>query len=114
VRNWILDSKLSANQRYAYGIALIDGEVTIDRETEKAVLVKVVSEWGTFTFWCPKSQLLTEADLAAVEAKQEARLSRYDALVAAAKSAGVPGVRKGLKAATIRAKAAAAGITLAV
>ena len=51
IPSWFLLKSLNQNQRYAYEI----GEKEIEKETEKAILVKVISEFGKFNFWCPKS-----------------------------------------------------------
>ena len=53
VPNWVLDNTLNKAQKYAYEM----GDKKILRETEKAVLIKVTSDFGSFSFWCPKSVL---------------------------------------------------------
>lgn len=53
IPNWFLDKNLSAEKKYAFEV----GEKEIETETEKAVLVKVKSDFGTFNFWCPKTIL---------------------------------------------------------
>lgn len=106
VKSWLLSKNLSANQIYAYNMAMIDDDVRIERETEKAVLVKVSSEWGSFSFWSPKSCLITSEDLAAEEIRRAAAYESYEALVNRAKAMGIKGVRIGMKASTIREKMA--------
>lgn len=51
ISSWFLINNLTQNQRCAYE----SGEKQIERETEKAVLIKVSSDFGSFKFWCPKS-----------------------------------------------------------
>lgn len=53
IPNWFLFKNLTQQQRYVYSI----GDSKIEKETEKAVLIKVESDFGQFTFWCPKSIL---------------------------------------------------------
>lgn len=59
IKSWFLIKNLSANQRYAYEI----GDKKIERETEKAALIKVTSEFGSFSFWCPKSVMGYEEEV---------------------------------------------------
>lgn len=56
IPNWFLVKNLSEHQRCAYSV----GNSKIEKETEKAVLIKVESDFGKFTFWCPKSILGTQ------------------------------------------------------
>lgn len=51
IANWFLYKNLTQNQIYAYHT----GEKEISKETEKAVLINVNSDFGSFSFWCPKS-----------------------------------------------------------
>lgn len=83
---------------------------------------------GSSLIWLPKSQIEIEEghvvkmaewlakknDFETVEAQaaQAERFDKYEALVAAAKAAGIKGIRAGMRAATIRAKASASGIAL--
>lgn len=56
IPDWFLNNTLNKAQKYAFEM----GEKKILRETEKAVLIKVTSDFGSFSFWCPKSVLNRE------------------------------------------------------
>lgn len=112
-------------------------EMTVIRETEKAVMVNVfdgnahVTNYKT-SVWFPKSQIEivdgkvvkmagwlakekgipTEESVATATARQDAALNNYFEFVESAKKAGVAGIRKGMKKATIIAKAKEQGIAL--
>ena len=51
IKEWWI--KKNYNQQEAYLINSADLEVL--KETEKAVQIKASSDYGTLTFWCPKS-----------------------------------------------------------
>lgn len=51
--HWFLDKNLDDAKLYAYKV----GDKKIIKETEKAVCIKVYSDFGNFSFWCPKSVL---------------------------------------------------------
>lgn len=99
IPDWFLIKNLTQNERYAYAV----GEKSIERETEKAVLIKVDSEWGTFKFWCPKSIVNgTYVDKFAEErqTKFEEGSKRYEEALNFAKENGLK-VRNKMKLKTI-------------
>lgn len=51
VKNWFLTKNFNANER----IAISETEPTVERETEKAMLLKWNTEYGIITSWIPKS-----------------------------------------------------------
>ena len=53
IPDWFLINNLSEQKRYAFSV----GEKSIEKETEKAALIKVASDYGDFNFWVPKSVL---------------------------------------------------------
>lgn len=115
--------------------------IRISKETDKAVqcLVKLASpwfdgnevEWSNYV-WFPKSQIKIEdgavvdvpewlireknidAKFYETEEAAQARADRYAETVERARAAGVKGVRKGMRYATILAKAREQGIAFAL
>lgn len=51
VKNWFLNKEFTANER----IAIAGVEPTVERETEKAKLLKWNTSYGVITSWVPKS-----------------------------------------------------------
>lgn len=51
VKSWFLKKNLGSEKAYSCKI----GDLSIEKETEKAVFIKCSSEFGEFAFWCPKS-----------------------------------------------------------
>lgn len=51
IPSWFLIKNLTQQQRYAYSV----GDNKIEKETDKAVCIRVNSDFGSFYFWCPKS-----------------------------------------------------------
>ncbi|GHV37334.1 hypothetical protein FACS18949_17560 [Clostridia bacterium] len=86
IKTWFLVKEFNENERYA--ISVCDSE-TIVRETEKAILVKWVTEFGTITRWIPRSALMIEADFAAADARREVALKNHAELVSFAKANGI-------------------------
>lgn len=114
VKDWFLTKNLSEGERYAYSVG--DGAY-IARETDKAVLIKNDTDFGTVSFWCPKSCLLTEEDFnkqkEVAEKWEKAMndgLDYNEKLVIYAKENGVKGVRVGLRTATLIDKIQKAGL----
>ena len=114
LKDWILKKNLTNEQRYACSVG--DG-FYISRETEKAVLIKNNTDFGTVSFWCPKSCLKTEEDIKKeIEAEQrwenamESGLEYNKTLVEYAKANGVKGVRTGLRTKTLIEKIQKAGL----
>ena len=55
IKSWFLNKNFNQQQRYIIETAQMGGELEIVKETEKAYFFKIESEFGAFTFWCPKS-----------------------------------------------------------
>ena len=116
VKDWFF-KKICADH---HNLHLFNSDFSVVKETPKAVLLAIEyvsldgERDGVVHVWCPKSCTMTAEE---ARAEEEARLEMlkaseeaYMALVDFAKANGIKGVRVGLKAATIRAKLAAAGI----
>lgn len=69
IKDWFLQKNLTPSQRQLLG----EGEVEQISETEKAVKIRVVSDNGNFTFWCPKSCLADETEKLTTEQLDEAK-----------------------------------------
>jgi hypothetical protein len=67
IKDWFLQKNLTDSQRQLFA----DGEKDQIGETEKAVKIKVKSDNGEFTFWCPKSCLADKPEIAAPEQMAE-------------------------------------------
>lgn len=52
IKRWFLSKNFSRNEQYVIECA---DSTEVEKETEKAVLVKWVSDYGTLTRWVPKS-----------------------------------------------------------
>lgn len=107
VKEWFLNKALNNNERFAFRVG--DGAF-IARETEKAVLVKNMTDWGMVSFWCPKSCLLTKEDIEREEKAFENGLKYNESLVEYAKNNGVKGVRIGMRTNTLIEKIKNAGL----
>lgn len=59
VKDWFLEKNYSQNE--AYAIRLCDN-CNIERETEKAALIRFETEWGLIKGWFPKSVYEVEAE----------------------------------------------------
>ena len=113
VKQWFIDKNFTPEERYAESVS--DKEIV--RETEKAVLIRFVSDFGAFTKWIPKSCLMTEEDYRIEREKEEKRIARfeegkrkYNELIKFAKNNGVKYVRVGLRKETIINKIKEAGL----
>lgn len=113
VKQWFIDKNFTPEERYAADVS----DLTIIKETEKAVLIKFVSDFGTFTKWIPKSCLMTEEDYRIEREKEEKRIARfeegkrkYNELIKFAKNNGVKYVGVGLRKETIINKIKEAGL----
>ena len=114
VKEWFLRKNLTSEQMYAYRVG--DGAY-ISKETEKAVLIKNDTDFGTVSFWCPKSCLMTKEDVEKEEERREklnkaceSGLAYNEKLVAFAKEHGVKGIRIGLRTQTLIDKIKKAGL----
>lgn len=85
-------------------------EPTVERETEKAVLLKWATEYGVIKSWIPKSCILTGAETEAPVVRRSSGLEYNENLVKFAKANGVKGVRVGMKTMTLIEKIKAAGL----
>lgn len=117
IKSWFVLKNFSSEERYAESVS--DKEIV--RETEKAVLIKFVSDFGTFTKWIPKSCLMTEEDFRIEREREEKRIARfeegqrkYKELVKFAKENKVKGVRIGFRKETIINKIKEAGLEVPV
>jgi len=121
ITHWIHERKAEELGRGVRRPIGATGLCVIVEESEKAYRVKC--EFCTLTgddftrkIWVPKSQTMTaeeyEAECQARAQKFQTAADRYEALVAAAKAAGVKGVRKGMKRDTIIQKMAEAGVDI--
>lgn len=59
IASWFLIENFSQNERYLLSV----GEVTIKTETEKAILIKVYTDYGVMTKWIPKSVIATDEEV---------------------------------------------------
>lgn len=116
VKSWYLQkfyAGLSSNEKYHIGVA-DDLDGTVVGETEKAVRIQFVSDFGKTSYWFPKSVFYTAEEKQEEERKaqadREARYARYEKLVNFAKEQGLP-VRNKMKAATIMQMLKDAGVT---
>lgn len=55
IKDWFLKKNFDSNDRYMIGIST---ESVVERETLKAALVRFTNEFGSKTYWIPKSCLL--------------------------------------------------------
>lgn len=113
IKSWFVLKNFTSEERYAESVS--DKEIV--RKTEKAVLIKFVSDFGTFTKWIPKSCLMTEEDFRIEREREEKRIARfeegqrkYKELVKFAKENKVKGVRIGFRKETIINKIKDAGL----
>lgn len=96
IKTWFLNKNFNQNERYYIQLAMYGNELLVIGETEKAYKFAAHTDLGTFTFWCPKSCIMTaeeievEREKAAAEAKaQEDRFAKYEQLKQFAKSKGI-------------------------
>ena len=105
VKSWFLAKNFTENERFAISVS----DLSIEKETEKAVFIKATSDYGVIKFWCPKSCLTTnEEQSQAIENK----INRYEALINWCKANNVKGVRTKMRVETIKAKIEAAGLEM--
>lgn len=110
IKAWFINKNFTQNERMVIETAQACDEITIERETEKALFLRAESDWGTLKFWCPKSCLMSEEEIAAESQKKNAGLNYNESLVKFAKENGVKGVRTGMKTATLIQKITEAGL----
>lgn len=54
-----LSEKFNSNEVYVIN----NSDFIFEKETEKAVLIKAVSDYGTLKFWCPKSCIYEKQEI---------------------------------------------------
>nr|DAI82544.1 MAG TPA: hypothetical protein [Caudoviricetes sp.] len=110
---WFISKNLNRTQ----ADAIVGERMTVERETEKAVLVKWNTDYGFVTLWTPKSIIVTE-EQARTEAKAEAEKrmqsikqgeERYNKMIAFAKENGLA-VRNKMKKDTVMSMIKKAGL----
>lgn len=108
---------IAKNLTRAQANAIIGETMVVERETEKAVLVKWNTDYGFVTLWTPKSIIVTEEE-AKAEAKAEAEKKmnalkqgeeRYNKMIAFAKENGLA-VRNKMRKDTVMAIIKKAGL----
>lgn len=118
LQNWF-KSNLSDKQKLTLKGAEFFGIVTIEKETEKAVLLKADDNGTVEMIWCPKSALHTETTLKVEAVKNQVALqnkknafNKYDTIFNFAKDSGVKGLRYKMKISTILEKCEEANISV--
>ena len=108
---WIVTKSLDRDMRYAVYAEGVNP--TLAHETEKAILLEWMTEFGKVSMWCPKSVLKNEEQMKAEEQADIERSNKkydgYTKLITAAEKAGVKYVRGYLKVNTIVRMCKAAG-----
>ena len=105
IKSWFLAKNFTEGERYAISVS----DLAIEKETEKAVFIKAVSDYGVIKFWCPKSCLTTlEKEAKVIENK----INKYEALINWCKENNVKGVRNKMRVETIKKKIEAAGLEM--
>lgn len=116
IKEWFLEKNFNSNERYVINLAELNEELTVIEESEKAVRFQAVSDFGTLKFWCPKSCIYTEEEIAEKVQKRAASLERglsyNEKLLSLAKENHIKGVRKGMKTVTLIGKLESAGIAI--
>ena len=85
IKKWFLEKSFNNNECYVISVA----DLRIEKETEKAVYIVAVSDFGTLRFWCPKSCLMSEADYQEQAKRFENACSKYEQLKQLAKDNGI-------------------------
>ena len=96
IKDWFLEKSFSENEKYAIKVS----DVEIEKETEKAYLLKFTSEFGVIEKWIPKSCIKTEEEIKEEKEQAEERINKYEKLVEWAKEHGLK-VRNKMKKTTI-------------
>ncbi len=107
IKPWFVNKNFSNEQAYVINN---DADFKIFCESEKAFKLKVMSDYGSFISWFPKSVCLDraqyEAEMNEAANRFEKGLKRNLELLEEAKKLGVKGVRKGMRTATLEKKIA--------
>ncbi len=105
IKSWFLAKNFTEGERYAISVS----DLAIEKETEKAVFIKAVSDFGIIRFWCPKACLTSyEKEAKVIENK----INKYEALINWCKANNVKGVRSKMRVETIKAKIEAIGLEM--
>ena len=116
IKGWFLDKNFKQNERYISNLAMNGDELETLRETEKAVQLRADSDFGSLTFWCPKSCILKDGEvdeeMVRKYQRMEAGLNYNEKLVVFAKENGIKGIRRGMKTQTLMRKITEAGLTI--
>ena len=96
IKEWLLIKNLNDNERYAISVS----DITIEKETEKAYLLKFESDFGIVFKWTPKSCIMTEEEEKEIETKIENGFNKYEKLIDWAKEKGLK-VRNRMKKPTV-------------
>lgn len=116
IKGWFLDKNFTQNERYIINLAMNGDELETLRETEKAVQLRADSDFGSLTFWCPKSCILKDGkvdeEMVRKYQRMEAGLNYNEKLVVFAKENGIKGIRRGMKTQTLMRKITEAGLTI--
>lgn len=110
IKSWFLSKNFNQNEQYIIKTAIMGGELSIERETEKAILFKANSDWGTLTFWCPKSCLVDSSEIEELAPASMKGLEYNAMLVEYGKQHKIKGIRKGLKTNTLIKKIQESGL----
>lgn len=105
IKSWFLAKNFTEGERYTISVS----DLSIEKETEKAVFIKADSDFGFIKFWAPKSVLTTYEEQAQVI---ENKINRYEALINWCKDNNVKGVRNKMRVETIKAKIEKAGLEI--
>lgn len=110
IKEWFVEKNFTQNERYVIQC----GEVSIEKETEKAYFLKWNSDYGFIKRWVPKSCIYTQEEYVEIIEKETKRIVRgldYNTkLVEFAKENNIKGVRVGLKTKTLIEKIKNAGL----
>lgn len=114
IKNWFVEKNFSSHEL----LAIAWCEPSVDRETDKALLLSWDTDYGKISRWVPKSCILTDEEIASENTpdKCAARLQKiqsinenYQALINLCKLHGIS-ARKGMRAATMREKLKSVGV----
>ena len=106
IKQWFLDKEFTQNEKYVIEC----GTASIERETEKAYLLKWNSDYGYITRWVPKSCICTEEEINNTIDRLTRGINYNELLVQYAKDNNIKGVRIGLKTKTLINKIRSAGL----
>ena len=109
IKDWFAEKNFTQSERYIIKLAIAGGDLHVIDQTEKALKFTAESDYGDFTFWCPKSCLMTKEDIENKTRALKKGLAYNLQLLEIAKENGLK-VRKGMKTLTLIKKLKEAGI----